>query len=60
MPVIKIKTPLKAKKPWHVYALVRTDTDEIFYVGIGNAWRFKQLDIEAYLEAHRYGPDQTI
>src|SRR5690242_196549 len=25
---------------------------------VGNVWRFKRNDIEAYLEAHRYGPDQ--
>src|SRR6516165_966320 len=36
MPVVKIKTPWKAKKTWYVYVLARPDTDEIFYVGKGS------------------------
>jgi len=31
---------------------------EITGYRVGNVWRFKRRDIEAYLEAHRYGPDQ--
>ncbi|WP_069801649.1 helix-turn-helix domain-containing protein [Thermogemmatispora onikobensis] len=29
---------------------------EITGYRIASAWRFKRSDIEAYLEAHRYGP----
>lgn len=31
---------------------------EITGYRIGIVWRFKLSDIRAYLEAHRYGPDQ--
>lgn len=31
---------------------------EITGYRIGIVWRFKRRDIEAYLEAHRYGPGQ--
>jgi excisionase family DNA binding protein len=31
---------------------------EITGYRVGNVWRFKRGDIEAYLEAHRYGLDQ--
>ena len=31
---------------------------EITGYRVGNVWRFKRNDIEAYLEAHRYGLDQ--
>ena len=33
-----------------------TENNEITGYRVGSVWRFKRSDIEAYLEAHRYGP----
>lgn len=32
------------------------ENNEITGYRVGSVWRFKRSDIEAYLEAHRYGP----
>jgi excisionase family DNA binding protein len=32
------------------------EKNEITGYRVGSVWRFKRSDIEAYLEAHRYGP----
>ena len=34
------------------------ENNEITGYRVGSVWRFKRSDIEAYLEAHRYGPDR--
>jgi len=32
------------------------ESDKLPAYKIGNVWRFKRVDVEAYLEAHRYRP----
>jgi excisionase family DNA binding protein len=35
-----------------------SEKGEITGYRVGSVWRFKRGDVEAYLEAHRYGPDR--
>ena len=35
-----------------------SEKGEITGYRVSSVWRFKLSDVEAYLEAHRYGPDR--